>query len=59
MLLDHDKELYVPIQAEGPYDYLRVARDFLKDIYSIPLEEYQKMLKAQVNMYYQSWWGGP
>lgn len=59
MLLSHNPTKYLPVKEDGPYDFLKQGREFLKDIYSLPPEEYQRITEEQVNRYYQTWWGGP
>lgn len=59
MLVQHDPNKYLPPKPEGPYDFLKEGREFLKELYLMPLEEYQHIIDEQVNRYYQTWWGGP
>lgn len=44
MLVHHNKLKYTPIRPEGPYDFLKDARDFLRDIYAMPSDQYQRMI---------------
>jgi hypothetical protein len=59
MLVQHNKDKYIPLKSDGPYDFLKEGREFLKIIYMLSPEEYQRITEEQVNKYYQSWWGGP
>lgn len=59
MLRNHNSNKYLPLKTNEPYDFLKEGRDFLKEIYEMPAEEYYKILRDQVNTYYQHWWGGP